>query len=272
MANREKLLCHQVESYCKMDDDILPRMKNLFQQIAKSMEEELEEARATHSHSTLTGEDAEDTLRDFLRSYLPARYGFANGQIIDSHGNQSKEVDIAICNQGHPFTYADGGRGLLFIEGVDAVIESKATLSNVDEVIENCKSIRPPDLISETAIGTIVIAGNEHHEPSERTNITPYALFAFDSNYSLTGIRDKLEEAEQTLSEDQTIDIVCVLGRGVIVRNRPYDRLHISDDSSSEYKIIVTDSELIYFLLYLHDKMPKALFSGYFLQNYIESG
>lgn len=88
------------------------------------------------------GWEREAFLKLFLREAFTERAGFGTGDIVDSHGNASGQVDI-IVESGRLFAARGfGGTGVHIAEGVAAAIEVKSDLrAQKDEVVAKSDSI-----------------------------------------------------------------------------------------------------------------------------------
>jgi hypothetical protein len=231
------------------------RLCDIFEAEKEILLSEIKKAGGKFTHGSLKGTSGEQVAKNFIRRYTHSSYGFANGQIIDSSESISNEVDIAICNPSHPMTYSRGGQGILFIEAVDAVIEIKSTITNLDDLKDNCKSVRDcrPDnrFINKQRVAAV---------PFERIDKTPYAVFAFSSNLSLQTIADRLNDWEE--KDRYFIDLIYVVGEGIVYydhknRDTETDNFPISSINQGEYGISPFKPDLPMFFLYLSDKMPE---------------
>ena len=238
-----------------MESAFPERLSAIFQAEADRLKSDIKKAEGEFNHNTLKGSTAEQVAQDFLRRYFPPEYGFGKGQIIDSTGSDSKEIDIAICNPSHPFTYEREGRGIFFIETVDAVIEVKSTLGDIEGIIDHCRSVR--NLSPKSKYG-----GNHLSKKSmDRIRRTPYAVFSFGTDYKLGTIKRKLEELQE--EEYNYIDLVYVLGKGLIYYERSELRIHdhfkaSHKDDTGGYVINEISPDLLVFLMLLSDKMPDV--------------
>lgn len=219
------------------------------------MKANIKKSQGEFNHSTLKGSTAERVARDFLRNYFPPEYGFGNGQIIDSDGRCSDEIDIAICNPSHPFTYIREGRGIFFIETTDAVIEVKSTIDNIEGLTKHCESVR--QLKAEPAYGGNILSLHAN----DRIDRTPYAVFAFGSDFKPETIIEKLEKLQG--EESNFIDMIYVVDAFLIHYRRPeleafehFKAQHSEDEGGYVINKIVPD--LLVFLLLLSDKMPNV--------------
>jgi hypothetical protein len=110
----------------------------------KRMLDDLEGIRARFTNPGIKGSGAEETLRSFLRKYLPRRLELGHGEVVDSFGNRSKQTDVVIATKDHPFTFTTESPGLFFVEGVAAGGEVKTVLTSVElsSAIENARAFK----------------------------------------------------------------------------------------------------------------------------------
>ena len=94
------------------------------------------------SHGSTIGQAREFLVSRVLSTFLPAGVHIGSGKIIDSQGNESKQIDIIIYDPRFPLMKVEGG-GLYFVEGVLATIEVKSTINKAElkTSLENCKSV-----------------------------------------------------------------------------------------------------------------------------------
>lgn len=87
-------------------------------------------------HSGLTGDFREKLWLDFFRLIIPQKYSLAQGVIIiDSEGNQSKEVDIAVFDEQYtPYVFRYNSLKFIPIEAVSIVISCKSKEWNKGEL------------------------------------------------------------------------------------------------------------------------------------------
>lgn len=178
-------------------------------------------------------------------------------------------MDIAICNDDHPFTYEEEGQGILFIEGVDCCVEVKTTLNenHLKAAIQNCQSVR--ELRPEIPEGTTWYKENTS---VDRLEMVPYAVFAFESDYSTSGLVEKIDDLNDELgiASSNSIDIIYALDTGLIYNHRQ-DEFRDSGLVSG-YSRVPPEPELLMFLIYLYRMMPSVshmpnLLEAYFKPN-----
>lgn len=178
----------------------------------KGMQASLKVARLSFKHGGNRGHAAEEALRDFLRRVVPASRTVGHGEIIDTHGNRSGQIDVAVTHPFHPLLVPLDRAGLLLIEGTAAVGEVKTCIQSADDVTEVLrKGERLRTLRAELPDGTLVRAS-----PSAlRTfvpEVPPFFLFAFKSKLTLEAIHKLVVGAPR-----RTLDAVFVLDRGSLI-------------------------------------------------------
>jgi hypothetical protein len=109
------------------------------------MRTDFDEIRNTIRHPGEKGRSFENIVRAFLEKYLPKSLDISTGFIIDSNGNQSKQMDIIISDATKtPIFFQDESMRVLPVECVYSVIEVKALLTSeeLQKVFDNMKSVR----------------------------------------------------------------------------------------------------------------------------------
>jgi hypothetical protein len=197
---------------------------HIMSEASAEMKHSFAKGMAAFSHNLTKGEVAEEIVRRFLRERLPSSIEIAKGQIIDSRGQLSKQLDVIIYDAGHtPILYTSDEKDnrLVPSEGVLAVIEVKSHVdpSNVPGIIANMTSVKSLDKSAyyPTAGLTNVINMYGHtyyHFP------TLYFLFAYDvGNFAAVALA--FGALLSQLDVDKRIDCGCVLNKGVLVNQAP---------------------------------------------------
>lgn len=248
------VLCANQTTIMSPENPFPERLSAIFEAEVERLKADIKKNEGEYDHTKLKGATAERVARDFLRSYFPPEYGFGNGQIIDSGGKISNEIDIAICNPSHPFTYIREGRGIFFIETVDAVVEVKSTITNVEDLISHCKSVRRLEAKSDYG-GTYQSARS-----FDRIDRTPYVVFAFGSDLTSKRIIEQLNNLQD--EEHEYIDLVYVVDEFLIHYKRKHDFTigeHFTAwKDEGGYLVNEMEPDLLMFLLLLSDKMPDV--------------
>ncbi|AZD54111.1 hypothetical protein C4K19_2324 [Pseudomonas chlororaphis subsp. aurantiaca] len=135
-------------------------------------------------HNTLRGSARELFVKQFLRPFLPPQIGIGTGEIINHHGERSRQVDVVLysIDRVPPVLVNGSDTGVFPWECVIAVIEVKSRLTaqiwedahlnaySVDQIYQN---------LSER---DLLVGGKKPNENKLSTTPIPYYLFAFDSD------------------------------------------------------------------------------------------
>lgn len=197
-------------------------LKGIFDEVSKQMKSDFVKAQKSLSHAGLKGEANEETVRKFLRQYLPKTLDITTGMLVDSNGNQSRQLDIIICDTVKtPIFFQSEETRVIPVECAYAVIEVKAFLdkSELEKSYENMKSVkslskkaffRPKGVISHTN----TLYGKEW-------DFWPihYFVFVYDS-IGLDSVLDNLNNIQEADEIYKKIDAICVLEKGVILNQR----------------------------------------------------
>jgi hypothetical protein len=193
------------------------------------------------AHMGDRGENRESILRKFLEDHLPARYGFAKGQVINSSGEISHSADIIIYDRlSCPLFYA-GQTAILPVEGVYGIIEVKSTLSKTT-FLDAAGKINDFKKMSVRNVGIV----RKEQSTNLRFSSRPFGMiFAYQlADNSLESIAANLVEANNEKIIELFTNITCVLGVGnVFLRKIRWDLGEISPmmdtDSMAETKEIL---------------------------------
>ncbi|WP_342495323.1 DUF6602 domain-containing protein [Bacillus sp. FSL K6-0046] len=107
-----------------------------------------EEVDFASNHGGLTGDSREVMWLEFFRKIIPKKYSLAQGVIIiDSEGNHSNEVDIAVFDEQYtPYVFQHNSLKFIPIEAVAVAIECKSSNFDVDKLevwSDNIKKLVP---------------------------------------------------------------------------------------------------------------------------------
>lgn len=93
--------------------------------------------------SAAKGNEREQFVQTVLNNAFPPHYRFSSGDIVDSYGKKSGQVDIVLEQpRSYSFPLLSGGPRLYLAESVAAVIEVKSDLSNQwNEVIATANKL-----------------------------------------------------------------------------------------------------------------------------------
>ncbi|WP_155523684.1 DUF6602 domain-containing protein [Nodosilinea nodulosa] len=193
------------------------RLVQRFSIVQKQFQLKLEEIRSTHQHQGNKGSNVEQIIRDFLRAYFPLDHRIGQGEVIDSGGEISSQLDIIMTNSYHPYINDLSQPSIYFIEGVACCGEVKSVLASkdIEAILSNC--LRYKKLSLQLSKGMTI-----HSNLSDIKRFVekrPYFLFAFESQINLDSMLKRISEfnKKHDLEVWQQIDAVFLLDRGEII-------------------------------------------------------
>lgn len=192
-------------------------LKNKIVAVEAQMKKKLEEIRSTFAQSGDKGTSVEDSFRKFLHQYLSRRLGVGNGEIIDSKGHRSRQTDVVVVSEDHPFTFTPDLPGIFFIEGVCAACEVKTNLTSIElkEGLKNSYQFKQLEI--EPGKGTLACMNPSDQERFYKC--PPWFIVAFESQLTLPRIRTEVVEFENQslVKSNRLVDAVFVLGQGWVI-------------------------------------------------------
>lgn len=122
------------------NEKVIKQIHENYQNVNKLMVSELNLA---STHGGLSGNFREEMWMKFFRNIVPKKFSLAQGVIIiDSNGNMSNEVDIAIYDEQYtPYVLQYGSLKFIPIEAVACVVECKSQSLPKDDLVKWCDKI-----------------------------------------------------------------------------------------------------------------------------------
>ena len=231
-------------------------------QIGAQLQQRLAETRVSLRHGGDKGAHAESALRQTLARYLPRRLVICQGEVIDTTGKRSAQVDIVVCNEDQPLIYPENEPGLFFIEGVDAAGEVKSVLTGeeLERAIQG--SIKFKALTARDAIGLRVASASDVDRFHDHR---PFFIVAYESQLSLETIAERVGAASEAAEQDgkQIVDGIFVLDRGTVLNlGSGYGSLGIEKPDGTRHTgwiIHPSDDDAMYGLIaWLSMVMPRV--------------
>jgi len=169
-------------------------------------------AALTVDHHFLQGRIREIALDKLFRPFLPGDFDIGTGKIVDSHGEQSREVDLILYSKFilSPIMYSER-EGVFPAESCFYAIEVKSTLNaqELKDAFEKADDIRK--LYYSSGIYT------EQNLPLSTiiTYVIP-VLFAFNTDLIEGGKSelDRYKDIDSNAELDPRLRAICIAGRG----------------------------------------------------------
>lgn len=177
-------------------------------------------------HEGMKGERVEGEVRRFLLEFLPKRYEYGSGIVIDSSGSEvdrSRQEDILIVDKlFHPRLFLDEEPTVYPVEVVYCGIEVKTTIDgdSLRQAINNIASLKRLQFSRETV--TYVRGGSII---ASETTAPLGVIFSFDTPIRsaetlLRHYADSLHDIERNAWPD----FICILNRGLLGISRESSR------------------------------------------------
>ena len=179
-------------------------LRDILMSVSKKMQIDFEGITSKIQHNGEKGTARENILEEYLKSYIPEKYSFSKGTIVDCKDVQSRQVDIIIHAKFlTPYLVDMDNTKIVPIESVYGVVEVKSTLTKEElrKCVKNIESVRKL----------------EKKTISDFSFPTAGLVFAYDSDASLETVYKNLNEISADVEVDKRISCVCVLNKGIIL-------------------------------------------------------
>ncbi|HAJ60733.1 MAG TPA: hypothetical protein DCP31_16900 [Cyanobacteria bacterium UBA8543] len=167
----------------------------------------------------MKGARVEQEVRQFLIDFLPERYQYSSGIVIDSSGSEcdrSKQEDLLIIDKFfNPKLFLDEEPTIYPVEVVYCGIEVKTSLNDskkFKEAVNNIANLKKLNFVREKIAypqgGGLIFS---------ETRGPLGLIFAFDSSIqSAETLLKHFHEALEGISQKDWPDFVCILNRGIL--------------------------------------------------------
>ena len=186
---------------------------------------------AEQKSSINIGDNREIFLNNFLKGSLPKKLSIEKGEIWDKKGNKTEQLDSIIIRDDCP-ALDFGGKSVYLAEGVFAVIEIKSNLDSTQlkragKTLERVKNLKTKDR-------AIVTTGPRLNRPLRLV-------------FSYKGAKwDTLKSVIDQNNWTDLFDMICILGKGVIIRKGGLFRW----DSDHDLYLLESKTAPVAFLYY----------------------
>ena len=208
--------------------------------VAKRMRAEFE-ASEVIKHAGTKGSWREETVRNFLRTYLPGHIRTAHGgEIVSASGKVSNECDILLFDRSTPPFLGSNDGAVLPNECVYGVVEVKTYLTK-KQLIDGCEKLRRAKLMPKTAYRPYGRPRYEQNGKEYDYFPTVGMIFAFGGP-SLQSTADNLHAWMADKPPEEWPDSIWVLGKGHITWWNPDLKL-VDPVPSSGDKLMLAGAE-----------------------------
>jgi hypothetical protein len=180
------------------------------------MSAKLELIREKYRHSGNKGSGVEQEVRAFLREWFPRTYQIGHGEVIDTNGTISGQLDVVVTNEHHPSIHEEEGAAQFMIEGVACAAEVKTTLTSDElrKAIESCEKFKNLTTLFKREDTAIVYSEADLQRYVKKR---PFFVFALESKISPDGLVRILNKEYRDRDVALQIDAVLVVDRYLCV-------------------------------------------------------
>jgi Domain of unknown function (DUF6602) len=186
------------------------------------MSAKLELIREKYRHSGNKGSGVEQEVRAFLREWFPRTYQIGHGEVIDTNGLISGQLDVVVTNEHHPSIQEEAGAAQFMIEGVACAAEVKTTLTSDElrKAIVSCEKFKELTTLFKPE-DTVSVCG-----PADLQRYVmkrPFFVFAMESDIVPDTLVRNLNEVYRDRELALQMDAVLVVDRCLVVNYRDGD-------------------------------------------------
>lgn len=223
-----------------------PVLERLFLEHQRTLTAALELARGAIDHPTSKGDASEAQWRKMLAKHLPQRYRVSKGQVVDSRGGISEQIDVIIHDAHYcPLFLHEEGTCFVPAESVYAVFEAKQELSAGYLATAGQKAASVRRLFRTSA--TIIDRGEE--KPPRPLTYILGGVLALAAGWT-DGLGNRFKAAFARLEGDARLDLGCALAAGTFE--------FVSDHDREELLIAPPDGALVTFFLRLVHRLQAV--------------
>ncbi|MFV8845025.1 DUF6602 domain-containing protein [Serratia fonticola] len=225
-------------------------------------------------HNGGKGDNREDAFVDFLKEYLPNKYGIGRGEVISPENEISGELDVVIFDKDHcPLFLKSDSHSLYPRESVFGAISMKSHLDS-DELKDAYKNIASLKKMMSTQ-GFTKLSGTGM--ATGFNPVTPVtAIFAYAANRSLEAIARQVSDLDKGLDDiNLRPDFVVVLGLGIVGQNgrvrSNFNKCNLPEDYSKLSLLRATGRHtLLRFYMQLLDELNSIIQPNLNLHSYFD--
>lgn len=256
----------------------MSHLPNLMKTASAELQLSLTKIRSSSNHSLSIGQNLESSVRKFLRTHLHDGVGIAQGQIVDTAGSMSSQLDIILYDAAATptlFLSEDENHRLIPVEGVIGVVEVKSelsasTLPSIIQNMQSVKALRKSAFHQETAPRVIETGYNLFGEELDHFPVI-YSLFAFDSS-SFENLVPAFREQNDSLAASQRIDNTCLLDKGVIANETESGQLDAIPGPRTQSAGLPTEHALLTWYIMIQRLYSQAKIEPINMQAYLGEG
>lgn len=216
-----------------------------FEYFTAELTTSLTAARALVGHHLMRGEMLEGTFRQALRNFLPERFRFLSGQVVNGRAASCQQDLVIVDADSGTSLWRMGDVGVIPIESVVGTVEIKTSLdaTEVRQAVANVESVKR------------MVAGR--HGVVPRAPVVPFGgIVGFDARVHFETLADTFGEACAAIAEPtHRCDALLLVGKGAVMPGVADERPELRywhDKDVEDGRQLVFDDKEDGALLFLH--------------------
>lgn len=192
-------------------------LQDIFEELHNNVQRDLVSALKAFGHSTEKGNASESVWIVFFNKYLPMRYKALKGQVIDSFGQQSDQIDVLIVDRFYtPLMFTLHDVTVVPAESVYAVFEVKPEFnaSTIEYARQKTASVRKLKRTSRSIPNAVETS------PAKTPFNIVGGILALNSGWNPTFGEPLKLALSKELNYKNYLDIGCSADSGIFVRSR----------------------------------------------------
>jgi hypothetical protein len=210
-------------------------------------------------HHGNAGDSRESAVNEYLLKVMPSHFGFSKGEMFDSVGANSGEVDLIIYDSVFSPIFSDGsGKILAPFESCFGAIECKSTLTTAElkdsvQKIEKYRSMKRAVKIANAAqlLPYVRVSAGPYMKIGASYNVPLFGVFAFDNKIALDTLLDLLKL-------DVAIDYIVVPGKFIYISRTSARPAPIG----TNHMILETENAVAVWIMYLQTMLSGIKLIG----------
>jgi hypothetical protein len=181
---------------------------------------------ASIGHPGESGRAREQIITRFLRRLLPDGYGISTGFVIDAVGGISRQVDLVIYRTGYHPVLEIGGVNHFLVESVVAVIENKAAVDSVADLVgalANIASVKSLDRTNRAKNYALPLTGGRPSVDREDFQHQVFGVIVTEASLSQKALVQELLRFLRSAPQRSWPNLYVDVHRFVLGYNEPHE-------------------------------------------------
>jgi hypothetical protein len=236
-------------------------LAEILQGVSEKLQKDFDHISAAIKHNPSKGKVRERQLaKEFLRKYLPDRFGITHGEIVSVDGQTSGECDLIIYDAlVCPVLLKEEDYQIVPVEATYGVVEVKSKITSA-ELLKSAKNICAIKRMPKTAFSVpSSIFQMQSNIYGKTWNFFPVTGFLFGyRSIKLETLGLELEAFNQQISAEHRIDYVCALDKGGLTHTTEKGGLSFIATPTTHVGLVESDKPLTAWFSVMQNLLVQA--------------